>query len=92
VKVEICKSVEIETEVTIDIDDITSAINDHVAECVGLSEQPQRFRIRAVLTLCNAWHQTLSAITDEMIAEVEPHNRKLVFDAMTKHIERWRPQ
>lgn len=89
-KVRIYKSVDIDTEVDVDIDDITSAIGDYLQDCIRTSDQPQRNRSRAVISLCNAIFQSMSAMIDEMIEQVEPKNRQAIYDALSKQIERFK--
>ncbi len=90
-KVAFSKSIEVESEVTIDIEDITSALQDlaiDVMRDVG-SDRHVEFAVRGLLV---ASMQCLQAVTDEMVARLSPDMRGKVVSALQKQLERYATQ
>jgi hypothetical protein len=88
VKIPFCKTVDVESEVTIDIDDITSALNDALVDAQRATGN-ERQRVFPVLQLLNAVHECLTAITDEMIADTKPAARLTIASALRKLATRY---
>jgi hypothetical protein len=90
VKVPFCKTVDVQSEVTIDIDDITSALNDALGVTVdGTTTAYDHKARRRVFPVLNAVHQCLTAITDEMIADTKPAARLTIASALRKLATRY---
>lgn len=75
-RVRIFKEVEVDTEVTIGMDEIQDAISDAMREA---NDEPRSFSVVQFITVC--W-QSLNALTDEQIELVGPGNRPHVAKAL----------
>jgi len=91
-KVEFCKSIDVEAEVSIDINDITSALTEHVehaqkaVEFKGNSERGRSFAVQQFVTEV---YQCLAATNDEMIEAIQGSGRKVIADALRKQANRF---
>ena len=92
VMVSICKSIDIETDVSVDVDEITCALHERlqsVEERYKNEDQLDTGRIREILGFVNSTWQCLQAVTEKMIASTKPEQRKIIFDALTVQANRW---
>lgn len=84
-RVQIFKSVDIDAEVSVSVEDITAALVD------ALEEAKTKEKSRHVVNLfINSVWQCLSAMTDEMIDRMKPEHRKLVAESLTEQAGRFR--
>lgn len=92
VMVDICKSVEVETEVNVDVDDITAALAeslDSVTERYAEKNEQDTAKARELMGFINSVAQCLKAVTDEMIADTRYSNRDLIANALREQAQRW---
>lgn len=92
-KVEVYKSVDIETDVTIDTDDIREALLDAL-RCAEHSMNPdnaanERTKQFDVCQFVLAAWQCLSAVTDEMIATCTDKQREPISKRLHEQAQRW---
>lgn len=82
-KVRICKEVEIDTEVSIGMEDICGALAEAIEEA---KENPRIFSVGQYVSAC--W-QALNAMTDEQIGLLGPGNRPHVAKALRDLADRF---
>lgn len=85
VRVRICKEVEVDTEVTIGIEEIQSALAEAISDA---NDNPRSFSVQQFISA--AW-QAMNALTDEQIAMVGDANRRCVADALYTLADRFYP-
>lgn len=85
-RVRICKEVLVDTEVTIGIEAIRTALIEAISEA---RDNPRSFSIQQYVSAC--W-EALHAIPDDQIALIGPANCKCVADGMRKLAERFESQ
>jgi hypothetical protein len=88
VKVEYSKTVEIEGEVHVTVEDIRAALRESLSVATGEPGVP--LSRREICKFASHVYECLSAVTDEMIAAVQPTNRTVIADALEKEAARWR--
>ncbi len=93
-KVEICKSVEIETEVIVDIVDIATALHESLSQCESQfdPDRQDKHRTRGLLLLVSSIHECLSAVKPEMIDQLRIDQRLMIYDALKPLVERFAMQ
>ena len=82
-------SVDVETEVDVSVDVITTALVERVEQLRRLQEidRPVDYAVKVLLNAC---HQCLKAVTDEMIAEMGSDNRTTVYNTFQAQADRYR--
>ena len=94
VMVSICKSIDVETDVNVDVDEITCALRERLQSVEEQFQNDNEYvrdagRTREILGFMNSTGQCLQAVTDKMIASLEPKHRKILFDALVVQTNRW---
>lgn len=94
VMVSICKSIDVETDVNVDVDEITCALRERLQSVEERFQNDNEYvkdagRTREILGFMNSTWQCLQAVTDKMIASLEPKHRKILFDALVLQASRW---
>jgi hypothetical protein len=91
-KVAFCKSVDVESEVNIDVDDITTALQESLNDAEltrrHAGESP-RFKTLTVWRFVSSVYQCLKGVTDEMIESIPENNRKIIADAIREQADRY---
>lgn len=87
-KVEYSKTVEIEGEVHVGVQDIRDALSESLYRASGYPFEP--LSRTYICEFASHVHECLSAVTEKMIAEVQPTNRNVIADALEKQAARWR--
>jgi hypothetical protein len=91
-KVAFCKSIDVESEVSIDTEDITNALSEQIQEAeerAGNESLNQRQRSFPLGQFLSSVVHCLSAVTDEMIKAMTPENRRMIANALQKQVDRW---
>ena len=92
-KVEVFKSVVIETEVDITTDDITASLDDRrklIKEQFEDPEMVHRHFNRDLLGFASDLVRCLMSITDEMIAGIETNHREIIAKKLQNQADRYR--
>ena len=89
-RVEFCESVDVTGTAFIGVDDIASALRESLAEASNADES-ERWRESSLKSLVSSVHQVLSAIDRDMIATMDDEQRSMIFDGLSKEIQRWKP-
>ncbi len=82
-------SVNIETDVTVTIEDISEALWERMGDIQKLVECDQPFGC-AVRWLISECHDVMTAITDEMVGEMSIKNRAIVREKIQEQADRYR--
>jgi hypothetical protein len=90
-KVEFCKSIEVESEVDITAGDIAAALEELFVEAgrsmeFSATDTSRRFGVRQFVV---AALNSISAVSDEMIASLMPPQRELIAVELRKLAERF---
>jgi hypothetical protein len=90
-KVQFCKTVEVESEVHITSEDITEALQEMLRDAEqrmnpGTTERQKAF---AVQQFVSSIHSCLAAVTSEMIAQIKPQHRELISNALLGQADRF---
>jgi len=89
-KIPFTKNIEVESEVDIDIDDITNALQEQIVECNrAMQYEGNRGRIFAVSQAASFIIKMLRAITDAMIETIPQSTRNIVAEALRNQSVRW---
>jgi len=91
-KVPFSKSVDVESEVSIDVEDITNALTELLSDAgnkVASGYANDRSKAFAVGGFVSGVHQCLAAVTDEMIDCMGGSGRKVIADALRKQAARF---
>ncbi len=92
VMIGICKSVDIETEVNVTVDDITAALHERLEEvdkrydAVRVNDQGRR---RELLGYVNSVYACLHAVTNQMIESAGESHRETIAKALQAEAKRW---
>jgi hypothetical protein len=91
VKVEFCKTVEVESEVEIDTDDIVRAVEDLYNNCVAVMDGETTIRQKsfAVGQFVTAVYQCLQGVPDRMILQLKPSQREIIANALLAQADRF---
>ena len=90
-RIEFSEEVTVTGTASVSIDDITIALKDSLdqAEYAMETSDNARTKIYLVQRFVSDCFQCMSAITEEMIAEVPESNRQLIYAEFQKHVGRW---
>jgi hypothetical protein len=87
-RVSLYANVDVETTVDVTIDQIAAALSEYVEELRRL-EEVDRPVDHAVKTLIGACYSCLSAVTDDMIAEMTSDHRTLIREKIQEQADRY---
>ena len=89
--VEFTEEVTVTGTASVSIEDITIALKDSLdqAEYAMETSDNARTKIYLVQRFVSDCFQCMSAITEEMIAEVPEANRQLIYAEFQQHVDRW---
>lgn len=91
-KIEFCKTVEVESVIDIGVDDITSALYDSLAsavEAAGHEASSDDCKVRRLLHFINSAYQCLSSVTVDMIDLLPESPRKIIAQRFREQADRY---
>ena len=88
-RVEFCESVDVKGMASIGVDDIACALRESLSDASNADES-ERWRESSLKSLVSSVHQVLSAIDREMIETINDEQRQMIFDGLSKEIQRWK--
>jgi hypothetical protein len=96
-RVRVCEHVafDLDTEVTLSIDDIQAALREHLDNARDVMADASELtpigrRQRAIIAVVTAAYQTLAAVSADMIETLEPKHRDLIVAGFEREVARYR--